>query len=142
MWYASLCPITKCCLIYGLAFWICAYMSWKQFTRVFFLFSGKIFRDKWKWGCLRGAKSKILHVKFTYGCKAVINKILFEEFFYYLQHTEKLIKSLVSSEVNEGLIVTISVATYAVFLLKFVCWLNWHVYTKSNKNFSSMLLLV
>ena len=62
-----------------------------EFTR---FFSGKIFRDKWNWQCLRGAISMILHVKFTYGCNAVINKILFEEFFNYLEHTEKSINPL------------------------------------------------
>jgi hypothetical protein len=71
--------------------YLCVYVMETSHS-IFFLISGKIVGDKWKWPCLRGAKSKILHVKFTYGCNTVINKILLEEFFFYLEHTEKLIK--------------------------------------------------
>jgi len=90
----SLYPITKYCLLYELAFWICAHVM-ETIHSSFFLFSGKIFRDKWKWQRLRGSKSKILHVMFTYDYNAVIIRAMFGEFFYYFQHTEKLIKSWV-----------------------------------------------
>ena len=90
-------PITKRSLLYGLAFWNCEYMPFKRFTRVtiFFFFPGKSLEKNESDSAHVVWNLKILLVKFPCGCNEVINEILFEVFFYYIQHAEKLIKNWV-----------------------------------------------
>ena len=97
MWYASLWPYNKTqfTLRVGvLELWVYAIQTLHS-SYNFFFFQGKSLEKNESDSAHVVWNLKILLVKFPCGCNEVINEILFEVFFYYIQHAEKLIKNWV-----------------------------------------------